>query len=333
MRALLLRADGRVGLEETLEPTAAEECLIRVTRAGICGTDLQMMQGYADFTGILGHEFVGIVEHAPPADARWIGKRVVGEINVGCGTCRWCARGVKEHCRTRTVVGIRGRAGAFAEYLTLPAINLHEVPDSMGNDTAVFVEPVAAACRILEQVPVTPTTTVAIIGDGRLGNVTAQVLRTRTPHVVLFGRHEHKLAVARAMGIEARASGGSSTYDLVVDASGRPDGLTRALERVEPRGTIVLKSTCHDVTATPLWPVPVHEVTIVGSRCGPFAPALTLLASGAVRTDLLVAHTFDLADYEEAFAAARQSMKILLDPAARARRHDRIGKTHVRRNA
>jgi threonine dehydrogenase-like Zn-dependent dehydrogenase len=311
MRALVLSPSRGIRLDEVALNRPATECLIRVTYAGICGTDLQMLGGYADFNGTPGHEFVGVVEEGPPGEAQWRGKRVVGEINAGCGACDWCMRGVKEHCPVRTVLGIRGRPGAFAEYVTLPAVNLHEVPPGVGDHAAVFVEPIAAACRILEQLPITSSTRVAVIGDGRLGNLTAQVLRTRTSHVALFGRHAHKLAVARSVGIDARNNGTAARYDVVVEATGRPQGLTRAIEMVEPRGTIVLKSTCHGETTMPLWTIPVQEITVVGSRCGPFEPAIALLESGAVRTAPLVAHTFPIEEYEAAFTAARQQLKVL----------------------
>jgi threonine dehydrogenase-like Zn-dependent dehydrogenase len=312
MQALILGADRRLRLERAPLTPRSGECRIRVTYAGICGTDVQMLDGYADFAGTPGHEFVGVVESAPPQDARWIGKRIVGEINVGCGTCEWCARGVKEHCSERTVIGIRGRAGAFAGELSLPAANLHEVPPSIDDQSAVFVEPIAAACRILEQTNITPETRVAVVGDGRLGNLAAQVLRTRTAKVVLFGRHAHKLAVARAVGIDARdAAQSEGRYEVVVDATGRPEGFARALTLIEPRGTIVLKSTCHGDATMPLWTIPVQEITVIGSRCGPFAPAIELLKSDIVQTAPLVAHCFPLEECERAFEAARRELKVL----------------------
>lgn len=316
MRALVLGTDGRLTFGDAPLPALPLECLIRVTYAGICGTDLQMLEGYAEFTGVPGHEFVGIVEDAAPSDAQWIGRRVVGDINVGCGTCDLCRKGVKEHCPTRTVTGIRGRSGAFAEFLSLPAANLHHVPDDVSDAAAVFVEPVAAACRILEQVDIDAGARVAVIGDGRLGNLIAQVLRTRVPDLVLFGRREPKLAVARALGIDARpmtpdAPGG---YDIVVEATGRPNGLERALELVAPRGTVILKSTCNGATTLALWPVPVHEISIVGSRCGPFAGAIRLLASGAVQTEPLLAGVFPIEAFQDAFDLARRELKVLIDP-------------------
>jgi alcohol dehydrogenase len=318
MRALMLDSIGQLSLDDVSVPQPAGECLIRVTRAGICGTDLQMLEGYADFAGILGHEFVGTVHDAPDADREWIGKRVVGEINVGCGACSWCARGVKEHCLARTVLGIRSRHGAFAEYLWLPAANLHEVPEGVADEAAVFVEPIAAACRIVEQVAIRSDTRVAVVGDGRLGNLTAQVLRTCSAHVVLFGRRPHKLQIASDVGLATQAGDGprDERYDVVVEATGRPQGLARAIDLVEPRGVIVLKSTFHGASGTPLWPIPVHEITVIGSRCGPFAEALILLASGAIRTGPLIAGTFALSGFESAFARARTDLKVLFDPAA-----------------
>jgi threonine dehydrogenase-like Zn-dependent dehydrogenase len=308
---------GTLSLQSLATPNRPNECLIRVTRAGICGTDIQMVQGYGDFTGVIGHEFVGVVEEAPASDTRWIGKRVVGEINVGCHTCYWCVRQVKEHCLNRTVLGIRGRDGAFAEYVSLPAANLHEVPDDVTDDAAVFVEPVAAACRIVEQLEIMSITRIAVLGDGRLGNLVAQVLRLRTKRLVLLGRHRRKLDIARAVGVTAKEeSTVREQFDVVVEATGRPEGLKRAMELVMPRGTIVLKSTFHDAVGAPLWPIPVQELTVVGSRCGPFAPAIDLLASGAVQTAPLVSATVGLEDFRAAFLSAAHEMKILFRPTS-----------------
>lgn len=317
MKALVIDRPGSIALRDVPVPGCAGECLIRVSMAGICGTDLQLLEGYADFHGIPGHEFVGVVEAASsPGDAGWIGRRVVGEINIGCGRCEWCAAGVKEHCSNRTVAGIRGHDGAFAERLSLPAANLHEVPAAMADETAVFVEPTAAACRILEQVAIDDRTHVAVIGDGRLGLLAAQVLRTATPHVTLFGRHSHKLDTARALGIAVQAADSTSPpdqFDLVVDATGRPDGIRRALELVRPRGTVVLKSTFHGEMALAWWPMVVNEVTLVGSRCGPFQRAIDLLGTGAVKVAPLVSAVMRLEDHRSAFHAAKSSMKVLFD--------------------
>jgi len=323
LRALVLSGNGALALREVPLPSRAGECRIRVRRAGICGTDLQMLEGYAGFNGIIGHEFVGVVEEASsPDDAAWVGKRVVGDINVGCPStsptarrCRWCVAGVKEHCENRSVLGIREHDGAFAEFLTLPASNLHEVPDGVSDDAAVFVEPIAAACRIFEQLTIDDRTRVAIVGDGRMGLLVAQVLRTATPHVIVLGRHDQKLGVARALGLETGLSSAEVTvgerYDVVVDVTGRPDGLRRALAIVRPRGTVVMKSTFHGEAPLESWPIVVDEVTLVGSRCGPFRPALALLAAGAVQTTPLVSKIATLDQFEAAFAEARRSLKVL----------------------
>jgi threonine dehydrogenase-like Zn-dependent dehydrogenase len=314
LRALVLSGSGALALREVPRPARGGECLIAVRMAGICGTDLQMLEGYAGFNGIPGHEFVGVVQEASsPDDAAWIGKRVVGDINVGCLTCKWCLAGVKEHCDNRSVLGIRDHDGAFAEMLTLPARNLHEVPDSVSDEAAVFVEPIAAACRIFEQLTIDDRLRIAVVGDGRMGLLVAQVLCTATPHVTVLGRHEEKLGVARSLGLDARLSTAavSDRYDVVVDVTGRPEGLKRALEIVRPRGTVVMKSTFHGEAPLESWPIVVDEVTLVGSRCGPFRPAIDLLASGAVQTAPLVSRIAPLEEFESAFADARRSLKVL----------------------
>jgi threonine dehydrogenase-like Zn-dependent dehydrogenase len=317
MRALVVHPGGAVACEQVPEPRHEGECTIRVRMAGICGTDLQILEGYAGFAGIPGHEFVGVVESAPEADAKWIGKRVVGEINIGCGRCEWCAAGVKEHCTNRAVMGIRDHGGAFAELVSLPAVNLHEVPDGLDDESAVFVEPVAAACRIFEQMPVDAASRVAVLGDGRMGLLVAQVIRTVAADVTVFGRHEAKLAVARQLGLPAALSDqpvpAARRFDIVVDVTGRPQGLTRALEMVRPRGTVVMKSTFHGEAPIVSWPIVVDEVTLVGSRCGPFAPAIELLASAAVQVKPLIARVARLDEHASAFAEARAALKVLFD--------------------
>lgn len=318
MRALVLDDTGSLALRDVPVPAAGDDCLIRVTRAGICGTDLQMLGGYAEFRGILGHEFAGVVQSAGrAADAPWVGRRVVGEINIGCGACASCRAGVKEHCERRTVVGIRGRDGAFAEYVTLPAANLYGLPPGIDDDVAVFVEPVAAACRIFEQMTIPPDARVAVLGDGRMGLIVAQVFGTAAPDVTLLGRHDDKLDVARGLGLTARraeAATPSIRYDIVVDVTGRAEGVIRSLELVRPRGTIVLKSTFHGEAQIATWPIVVDEVTLIGSRCGPFARAIELLAAGAVNVRPLIARVAALEEYESAFADARTSLKVLLAP-------------------
>ena len=314
MRALFLD-HGCLQLTDAPVPDRPGECLVRVTMAGICGTDLELVEGYADFSGIPGHEFVGTVEAVTrPTDRHWIGQRVVGDINIGCGICRACQDGVKEHCENRQVLGIRARDGAFAEYLTLPSCNLHPVPDIVSDLAAVFVEPVAAACRILEQVSVGPAGRVAVMGDGRMGLLTGQVLAAAGAPVVLLGNHDDRLALARRMGIETRRSPASALaaqdrFDLIVEATGAADGLARALGLVRPRGTVVLKSTVHEPGTMATWPIVVDEITIVGSRCGPFVAALDLLARGAVKVDALVTCVTGLDDFERAFREAATGLK------------------------
>ena len=324
MKALVISGPGVVEFRDVPEPRGG--CRIRVTLAGICGTDLQLLDGYAGFRGIPGHEFVGVVDDVARSEDRgWLGRRVAGEINIGCGACSWCTAGVKEHCEDRRVLGIRGHDGAFAEFVTLPAANLHAIPDSVDDRTAVFVEPVAAACRILEQTELGDRTNVAVLGDGRLGLLIAQVLRTRSSRVTLFGRHDEKLAVARSLGLSCvkadDGAGPANEFDLAVDATGRPEGLRRALELVRPRGTVIMKSTFHGEAPIATWPAVVNEVTLVGSRCGPFASAIELLASGAIQTAPLVSSTARLEDHAAAFARAKKAVKVLFAPGLSTSNH------------
>jgi threonine dehydrogenase-like Zn-dependent dehydrogenase len=317
MRALWME-QGELTLVETPAPYRPGDCVVRVELAGICGTDLHMRRGYADYTGIPGHEFVGVVEHVPaPAQRHWLGQRVVGDINIGCGTCGQCRRGVKEHCENREVLGIRLRHGAFAEYLALPPANLHPVPEAVDDRAAVFTEPIAAGCRILEQIELGPNRTVAVLGDGRMALLVAQVIATTGAPVVLLGRHDARLALARSLGLAARVTPAgllppADRFDVVVELTGRTDGLERALGCVRPLGTIVMKTTAHGAPAMATWPIVVDEVTIVGSRCGPLLPALDLLATGAVKTEPLIEGIFGLEDFDRAFAAAEHGLKVLL---------------------
>ncbi len=231
------------------------ECRIRVTYAGICGTDLELIRGYANYTGIPGHEFVGVVEAAPTKDRHWIGKRVVGEINVSCGVCDWCVDGIREHCPTRSVLGILNRDGAFATHVSLPATNLHALPDSLSDQEAVFVEPTAAACEILNQVKVNRHTHIAVIGDGRLGLLIGQVLQSTGATVTQIGRHPDKLKLAESFGLSTtliKDTVAPKSFDLTVDATGHPDGLQCAIELARPRGTVVMKSTFHGVAPVEL---------------------------------------------------------------------------------
>jgi alcohol dehydrogenase len=308
--------------------------LVRVRLAGICNTDIEILRGYHDFRGTLGHEFVGEVAEVRGVSARersrWIGRRVVGEINVACSAygyhpvCDFCRRGLKRHCARRTVLGIVAHDGAFAEYLTLPLENLHVVPDSVSDEQAVFVEPLAAACEILDQVNIKKFSEAAVLGDGKLAQLIARVLRTKLARVVMYGKHDEKLALARLARVTTKRVRGNASdlnrfregYGLVVEATGSPSGLGLAQHLTEPRGTLVLKSTFHGAAPVEMWPIVVKEITVIGSRCGPFATAIALLRSGEVDPTPLITRTFPLAEAKKAiqFAQGGEVMKVLLKP-------------------
>jgi len=306
--------------------------LIRVRLAGICNTDVELLHGYYDFHGVPGHEFVGTVEQVRGVSAaeknRWLGRRVCGEINISCRalgrrpSCDFCRRGLKTHCAHRTVLGIIGHPGAYAEYLTLPLENLHVVPDGLSDEQAVFVEPLAAACEILDQVNMKKLRSAAVLGDGKLAQLIARVLRTAVSQVLMYGKHENKLALARCAGIQTKKVRGDTSdlkrikenYRLIVEATGSPSGLSLAQHMTEPRGTLVLKSTFHGAVPAETWPIVVKEITVVGSRCGPFAKAIALLRSGKVDPRPLITRTFPLAEAPAAIRFAQQPgvMKVLL---------------------
>ncbi|MEQ1923054.1 MAG: alcohol dehydrogenase catalytic domain-containing protein [Pyrinomonadaceae bacterium] len=311
---------GTLELTNTPIPKRETEALVRVTTSGICNTDLEIVRGYAGFEGTIGHEFVGVVENAEDA-VHLIGKRVIGEINAGCGNCEKCAAGDPRHCPTRTVLGIVGRDGCHAEYLSLPSRNLLVVPDDVSDEQAVFAEPLAAAYGITEQVEVAAETKVAVIGDGKLGLLCAMSLALRSQNVTIIGKHPSKISIAEKAGvkpllladIESKMFG---SFDVVVEASGSESGFATALDLVRPRGKIVLKSTFH---GTPAWAasrVVVDEITIVGSRCGRFAPALDLLANNRIDVTQLISDEFPLADGVAAMARAAENgvLKVLLKP-------------------
>ena len=314
--------DGRLRVAEVEGPRAGGEAVVRVTVSGVCNTDLEIARGYAGFEGTLGHEFVGVVESAPRDSAALVGRRVVGEINAGCGRCELCRAGDPRHCPARTVLGIVGRDGAHAEYLRLPAANLLPVPDEVADERAVFTEPLAAACGILERVRVEEGERVCVVGDGKLGLLCAQAVKALTKaDVTLVGKHASKLEIARRRGVETVLLGElegarARKFDAVVEASGSEGGLRLALTLVRPRGTVVLKSTFHGETRLDAAPVVVDEIAIVGSRCGRFAPALELLRAGAVEVESLVSETYALADGLKAMerAAAPGVLKVLLRP-------------------
>lgn len=299
------------------DPTpAAGEVLVRMLRAGVCETDLQILNGYHRFTGILGHEFVGIA-----LGGSLEGRRVVGEINCSCWSCDTCLRaGHPGHCPRRTVIGIVGRDGAFADFVAIPERNLHVVPDGIDTDAAVFAEPVAAAFQIVTQTPIGRSTRVIVLGDGRLGNLCAQVLARASDDVLVVGKHPKKLRLLEALGIgtslvaDARAQLARSA-DVVVDCTGSGTGLASALELVRPRGTVVLKTTIAGEHRLPLASLVVDEVTILGSRCGPFDRAIDALARGLVDVRPLIADRFDLTDGVRALERAREPgvLKVLIE--------------------
>jgi threonine dehydrogenase-like Zn-dependent dehydrogenase len=306
--------------------------LVRVRLVGICNTDVELLHGYYNFRGVPGHEFVGTVEELRGVSAaekkKWLGRRVCGEINISCRAlgrrpaCDFCRRGLKTHCAHRTVLGIIGHPGAYAEYLTLPLENLHAVPDGVSDEQAVFVEPLAAACEILEQVSVRKIREAAVLGDGKLAQLIGLVLRTAIPRVVMYGKHEKKLVLARRAGIATKKVRGDAddlkrvpeTFRLVVEATGSPTGLALAQQMTEPRGTLVLKSTFHGAALVETWPIVVKEITVVGSRCGPFGKAISLLRSGKLDPTSLITRTFPLAEAQKAieYAQRRGVMKVLL---------------------
>ena len=297
------------------------EAVVRVLLAGICGTDLELRRGYQDFFGIPGHEFVGVVEDGPPA---WVGARIVAEINVTClargvtTPCAGCDAGRPTHCRDREVLGIRGRDGAFAERVRVPVANLHRVPPEVPDDVAVFTEPLAAAFRVLEQVEIEGVSRALVLGAGRLGQLVARVLRRRLPELEVGGRSERSLTRARAAGLTVREAGSlpPRAYDLVVDCTGTADGFAAAREAVRPRGTIILKSTYDSGLSIDTSSVVVDEIRLLGSRCGPFVPALAALERGDIEVSDLVDDRLPLEAAAEAFRRAAEPgvAKILLVP-------------------
>jgi len=306
--------------------------LVRVRLAGICNTDVEILRGYHNFRGTPGHEFAGEVQDVAGVSATkrapWIGKRVTGEINIACPAlgfrpiCEFCKQGLSRHCTRRKVLGIVAQDGGFAEFLTLPLENLRIIPAAISDEQAVFVEPLAAACEILDQVDVKSFREAAVLGDGKLGQLIARVLRSQLPRVVLYGKHPGKLALARAARITTSKVCGDSndlkhvkeTFALVVEATGSPSGLALAQRMTKPRGILILKSTFHGAAPVETWPIVVKELTVVGSRCGPFDKAIALLRSGKVDPRPLITRTFSLAETSAAIRFAQQPgvMKVLL---------------------
>ena len=313
MQALWLE-NQQIKLHEVPQPAKSGEALIRIRRAGICSTDLELVKGYYPYTGILGHEFVGdVIEAVEPA---WVGQRVVGEINAVCGTCETCRAGRPTHCENRTVLGIVNRDGVFAEYTTLPLANLHRVPDSVPDEAAVFTEPLAAALEIQQQVQIKPSDRVLLVGAGRLGQLIAQTLALTGCDLRVVARHTHQKELLKARGIHTISWDEIQPrkWDIVLEATGSPEGFDLARRAVRPRGTIMLKSTYKGEVTVNFSSVVVDEITILGSRCGPFGPALRLLEERAIDPTVLITAEYKLKESIKAFGHAAQpgALKVLL---------------------
>ena len=314
-----LRLDGNLRfVRDAAVPQREGEALVKVICAGICNTDLEIVKGYSNFHGTPGHEFVGRVVESP--DSALVGARVVGEINAGCGVCGDCARGDSRHCASRTVLGIKNRDGAFAEFLSLPPRNLIRLPDVITNEAGIFVEPLSAALNILEQVSIKTSDRIALIGDGKLAQLIVLTLSRTGAALSVIGRHAEKLEIAKEFGADhvylenTAISLLDERYDIVIEASGSPDGLTTALAIVRPRGMVILKSTHHGVTPVDTSQVVVNEITIVGSRCGRFQRAIEMLPTCQEKLIRLISGRFTLDEGIRAFeaAAAPQNVKVIL---------------------
>jgi alcohol dehydrogenase len=312
MQAILFDGELRVVQDHPEPQLPAGEALIRPHLSGICNTDIEITRGYMGFHGVLGHEFVGTVVACE--DAGWVGRRVVGEINAACLRCPTCLRGDQSHCPNRTTLGIDRRDGAMADLVALPVSCLHTVPDSVPDEAAVFSEPLAAALEIVEQSHICPTERVAVVGDGKLGAMIVQLLRLTGCDLTLVGRHPERWDLYAGQGVRCTHSSSPPVgqFDVVVDCTGNPEGLATARRLVRPRGRLILKSTFQADSQLSLTALVVDEVQLIGSRCGPFAPALRLLERGLIATAPLISAEFALRDGLQAFAAAHGQMKVLL---------------------
>lgn len=314
MRAVVLDQTGLHVADRPVPSPRPGEVRVRVLKAGLCETDLQLVRGYMGFQGVLGHEFVGVAESGALS-----GQRVVGEINCACGRCDFCQRGLQTHCPHRSVLGILNHDGAFAEYVCVPEQNLHLVPENVTNEQAVFTEPLAAAFQIPEQVRLHSDQRVIVLGDGRLGNLCAQVILQSGCRLTVVGKHDAKLSLLTGLGIDAARLDEVDfrrEADIVVDCTGSPSGFDTALKLLKPRGTLVLKTTVAGTQTLSLAPLVIDEITVVGSRCGPFTPALAALRDQRIHVEPLVEATYALADAVAAFerATTRPTLKLLLEP-------------------
>jgi threonine dehydrogenase-like Zn-dependent dehydrogenase len=314
MKALWLE-NNQISLREAPQPRKPNEALVKIRKAGICSTDLELVKGYYPYTGILGHEFVGEVVES--AEASWIGQRVVGEINVICNQCEQCLHGRSTHCENRTVLGIVNRDGTFAEFTTLPVVNLHRVPNSVPDEMAVFTEPLAAALEIQEQINIKPTDRVLLVGAGRLGQLIAQTLELTGCDLRVVARHSHQQNLLKRRGIRVISEEEIQPWrwDVVVEATGSPTGFALARKAIRPRGTLVMKSTYKGEMSVNFSAIVVDEINIIGSRCGPFEPALRLMESRQVDPTVLIADEFKLDEALKAFERAAETgvLKVLVE--------------------
>jgi alcohol dehydrogenase len=317
MQAIFFDGEAKLRANHPDPSPGKAEAKVKVSLAGLCRTDLEILGGYMTFKGVMGHEFVGVVESASRKEL--IGKRVVSEINCVCRKCDMCLSGLRNHCRNRTVIGIEGRDGCFAEQIVVPELNLHEVPDSLTDEEAVFVEPLAAALQVVHQVAIEPRMNVAVVGDGRLGLLVALVLQQAGCKLVVVGKHPEKLARFERKHIVCHPHtelAPAADKDLVVECSGRPEGLELAMQLVRPRGKIVLKSTYAERKPVRLDPIVVREIAVIGSRCGSFPEAISLLARRDIDVSAMITRTFKMSQFEKAVAEVRKprAMKVLLRP-------------------
>ncbi len=316
MQALLFR-NGKIQIHKKypLPRPAHNEALVRVSHAGICNTDIEIARGYMGFRGIPGHEFVGTVEQCRQKK-HLVGKRVVGEINAGCGRCVFCRNAMRNHCRRRSVLGILDRNGAFAEYITLPAKNLYHVPDTVSSEEAVFVEPLASAFEINRQVDILPRHRVCVLGDGKLGLLAAQVVLLKGASVTLVGKYRSKLSILKKRAIKKRTRRGfhGKDFDIVIDCTGSADGIKTAMMTVRPRGTVVVKTTTTHQRSVDFNNLVINEISLIGSRCGPFLPAIRALEDGTIKVRPLISRVFPFKDAHKAFhyASGKGVLKVIL---------------------
>ena len=314
MRALVFDKELKYSDDLPVPKPAKDEALVRIRCAGICNTDLEIIKGYMDYKGIPGHEFVGIVEEC--RNKEMVGKRVVGEINIGCGKCRFCRNGLRNHCPDRSVLGILNREGAFADYITLPVENLHIIPDAVSDEEAVFAEPLAAGFEILQQVDIAPSDRVCLLGDGKLGLLIAQVLSMTGCDLTVVGKHRSKLLILDELGIRTELSSEftGKDMDMVVECTGSGSGMETALNIVRPRGKIILKTTIAERGDIDLNQVVINELSLIGSRCGPFPDALKAIRSGNLKLFPLISAKYSIEEGVRAVAHAseRGVLKVIL---------------------